>query len=53
MSDLIFIKQALIIHMSGDVIKLDLQGINPEWAMYMFELDIDKPGKKSRYYQSS
>ncbi|KIK75780.1 hypothetical protein PAXRUDRAFT_171740 [Paxillus rubicundulus Ve08.2h10] len=32
--------------MSGDMIKLEVQGIDPVWPMYMFELDIDKPGKK-------
>ncbi|KIK75796.1 hypothetical protein PAXRUDRAFT_18681 [Paxillus rubicundulus Ve08.2h10] len=49
MSDLklpIPIKKALIIHMSVDVIKLEVQGVNLVWPMYMFELDIDKPGKK-------
>ncbi|KIK75405.1 hypothetical protein PAXRUDRAFT_172940 [Paxillus rubicundulus Ve08.2h10] len=32
--------------MSGDVIKLEVQGVDPAWPMYTFELDIDKPGKK-------
>ncbi|KIJ16555.1 hypothetical protein PAXINDRAFT_155190 [Paxillus involutus ATCC 200175] len=32
--------------MSGDVIKPEVQGVDPAWPMYTFELNIDKPGKK-------
>ncbi|KIK78285.1 hypothetical protein PAXRUDRAFT_164385 [Paxillus rubicundulus Ve08.2h10] len=38
--------------MSGDVIKLEVQGVDPVWPMYMFELDIDKPGKRQHRYLS-
>ncbi|KIK96435.1 hypothetical protein PAXRUDRAFT_138477 [Paxillus rubicundulus Ve08.2h10] len=32
--------------MSGDMIKLEVQGVDPAWPMYTFELNIDKAGKK-------
>ncbi|KIK78529.1 hypothetical protein PAXRUDRAFT_163783 [Paxillus rubicundulus Ve08.2h10] len=38
--------------MSRDVIKLEVQGVDPAWPMYTFELDIDKPGKKVSFLAS-
>ena len=42
------LKQAPIVHMSKDIIKLDIHGIVSEWDSYTVCLDIEKPGKKVR-----
>jgi hypothetical protein len=40
------IKQLPVVHMSEDIIKIDIHDIVPEWDSYVVCLDIDKPGKK-------
>ena len=51
MADLVIprlLKQAPIVHMSKDIIKLDIHGIVSEWDFYTVCLDIEKSGKKIR-----
>ena len=42
------LKQAVIVHMSKDAIKLDIHDIVSKWDSYNVCLDIEKPGKKVR-----
>lgn len=42
------LKQTPIVHMSKDVIKLNIHDIVSEWDSYTVCLDIEKPGKKVR-----
>jgi len=42
------LKQALVVHMSKDVIKLDIHSIVSEWDSYTVCLDIERLRKKVR-----